>query len=254
MLDLGTPVVVTDYATAELVKVTANAFLATKISFINAVAEVCEVAGADVVALADAIGYDERIGRKFLDAGIGFGGGCLPKDLRAFLHRAGELGVEDLTSLLGEVDAINQHQRERVVQIATAMIGGGVSRGAGRGVGRGLQAGHRRRPRLAGALDRRPAAPARRPGDGLRPEGRRDRAAAYPTMRYATTPSRPAGDAELVMHMTEWPEFRDVDIDAVGAAVGRKQLLDGRNMLDPAAGAPPAGPPAASAATDLALR
>ena len=110
------PVVVTDYATAELVKVAANAFLATKISFINAMAEVCEATGADVVDLADSLGYDARIGRQFLNAGIGFGGGCLPKDIRAFVHRAGELGVEDAMSFLRHVDDINQRQRERVVR------------------------------------------------------------------------------------------------------------------------------------------
>ena len=124
----GTPVVVTDFATAELVKVSANAFLATKISFINAVAEVCEVTGADVVELADAIGHDARIGRRFLNAGVGFGGGCLPKDIRAFVHRAGELGVEDAMSFLHKVDEINQRQRQRVVQIATAMLGGSLTR------------------------------------------------------------------------------------------------------------------------------
>ena len=116
--DTGTPIVVTDYATAELVKVSANAFLATKISFINAVAEVCEAAGADVVDLADAIGHDARIGRRFLNAGVGFGGGCLPKDIRAFVHRAGELGVEDAMSFLRQVDDINQRQRQRVTQMA----------------------------------------------------------------------------------------------------------------------------------------
>src|SRR4051794_30925555 len=120
----GMPRLVTDLATSELVKAAANSFLATKISFINAMSEVCEAAGADVVALADAIGYDDRIGRKMLGSGVGFGGGCLPKDLRAFQHRAGELGVEDLMSLLGQADAINQHQRDRAGQIASSMIGG----------------------------------------------------------------------------------------------------------------------------------
>jgi UDPglucose 6-dehydrogenase len=232
VLDLGTPVVVTDYATAELVKVTANAFLATKISFINAVAEMCEVAGADVVALADAIGYDERIGRKFLGAGIGFGGGCLPKDLRAFLHRAGELGVENLTGLLGEVDAINQHQRERVVQIATTMIGGWVSGARVAVWGAAFKPGTddvRDSPALwiAGQLHLRGAQVTI-----YDPKAGETAQAAYPTMRYATDPIEACADAELVMHMTEWPEFRDVDIDAVGAAVSRKQLLDGRNVLD----------------------
>jgi UDPglucose 6-dehydrogenase len=110
-LDAGTPLVVTDYPTAELVKVSANAFLATKISFINAMAEVCEATGADVTELADAIGYDDRIGRKFLGAGLGFGGGCLPKDIRAFMARAGELGVDQALTFLREVDAINLRRR-----------------------------------------------------------------------------------------------------------------------------------------------
>ena len=126
-IEAGTPVVVTDFATAELVKVSANAFLATKISFINAIAEVCEVTGADVVDLADSLGYDDRIGRKFLNAGVGFGGGCLPKDMRAFVHRAGELGAEGAMSLLSQVDDINQGRREHAVQVATSMLGGHVA-------------------------------------------------------------------------------------------------------------------------------
>ena len=232
VIDHGMPVVVTDYATAELVKVTANSFLATKISFINAVAEVCEVAGADVVALADAIGYDDRIGRKMLGAGVGFGGGCLPKDLRAFQHRAGELGVEDLMSLLGEVDAINQHQRERAIQIATAMIGGTAS-GARIAVwGAAFKPGTddvRDSPALsvAGQLHLRGAQVT-----VYDPKAGETARAAYPTMRYADDAIGACRDADLVLHMTEWPEFGDVDIDAVSAVVSRKQLLDGRNTLD----------------------
>ncbi|HJQ44321.1 MAG TPA: UDP-glucose/GDP-mannose dehydrogenase family protein, partial [Jatrophihabitantaceae bacterium] len=107
VIEAGTPVVVTDFATAELVKVAANSFLATKISFINAMAEVCEVTGADVTKLAEAIGHDARIGRRFLNAGLGFGGGCLPKDIRAFIARAGELGVDQAVAFLNEVDEIN---------------------------------------------------------------------------------------------------------------------------------------------------
>ena len=108
---------VTDFATAELVKVAANSFLATKISFINAMAEVCEVTGADVTQLAEAIGYDARIGRRFLYAGLGFGGGCLPKDIRAFIARAEELGVDQAVSFLREVDQINMRRRERTVDL-----------------------------------------------------------------------------------------------------------------------------------------
>jgi UDPglucose 6-dehydrogenase len=232
VLDHGMPVVVTDYPTAELVKVTANSFLATKISFINAVAEVCEVAGADVVALADAIGHDERIGRKFLGAGIGFGGGCLPKDLRAFTHRAGELGVENVMSLLGDVDAINQYQRERVVKIATAMLGGSASGATITVWGAAFKPGTddvRDSPALwiAGQLHLRGAHVTihdPRAGDTAK--------AAYPTMGYAADPIAAAAGADLVMHMTEWPEFREVDVDAVSAVVAHRRLLDGRNVLD----------------------
>ncbi len=122
----GVPVVVTDLATAELVKVAANSFLATKISFVNAMAELCEVTGADVTKLADAVGYDDRIGRKFLNAGLGFGGGCLPKDIRAFMARAGELGASHALTFLAEVDAINLRRRERVAEIAKEVVGGSL--------------------------------------------------------------------------------------------------------------------------------
>src|SRR6185312_6470027 len=122
----GCPVVVTDYATAELVKTAANAFLATKISFINAMSEVCEAAGADVTRLADAIGYDDRIGRKFLGAGLGFGGGCLPKDIRAFMARAGELGADQALTFLREVDAINMRRRSKVVERTRELCGGSL--------------------------------------------------------------------------------------------------------------------------------
>ena len=122
----GTPLVETDYATAQLVKVAANSFLATKISFINAMAELCESTGADVVRLADAIGHDERIGRRFLNAGLGFGGGCLPKDIRAFMARAGELGVDQALTFLREVDSINLRRRVRMVDLAREVCGGSI--------------------------------------------------------------------------------------------------------------------------------
>jgi UDPglucose 6-dehydrogenase len=232
VIDHGMPVVVTDYATAELVKVTANSFLATKISFINAVAEVCEAAGADVVALADAIGYDDRIGRKMLGSGVGFGGGCLPKDLRAFQHRAGELGVDHLMTLLGQVDAINQHQRDRALQIAKAMIGGRLL-GARIAVwGAAFKPGTddvRDSPALpiAGQMHLRGAKVTIHD-----PKAGATAVEMFPTMGYADDPVEACRDADLVLHMTEWPVFREVDIDAVSAVVARKQLLDGRNILD----------------------
>ena len=126
LLDEGVPFLVTDLQTAELVKVSANAFLATKISFINAISEVCEAADADVTLLADALGYDPRIGRRFLNAGLGFGGGCLPKDIRAFMARAGELGANHALTFLREVDSINMRRRTRMVELATKACGGSL--------------------------------------------------------------------------------------------------------------------------------
>ena len=126
LLDDGAPLIVTDLQTAELVKVSANAFLATKISFINAISEVCEAADADVRVLADALGHDPRIGRQFLNAGLGFGGGCLPKDIRAFMARAGELGANQALTFLREVDSINMRRRTRMVELAATACGGSL--------------------------------------------------------------------------------------------------------------------------------
>ncbi|GAB2866779.1 UDP-glucose dehydrogenase family protein [Nocardioides pacificus] len=231
-LDAGTPVVVTDFATAELVKVSANAFLATKISFINAVAEVCEVTGADVVDLADAIGHDVRIGRKFLNAGIGFGGGCLPKDIRAFLHRAGELGVDDAMGFLREVDAINQSRRQRLVQMATSALGGSVAGARVAVWGAAFKPDSddvRDSPALwiAGQLHLRGAHVA-----VYDPKATETARRTFPTLEYAATALDACRDADLLLHLTEWPEFRSIDIATVGDVVRRKQLLDGRNMLD----------------------
>ena len=124
IVEAGTPVVVSDYATAELVKVAANSFLATKISFINAMAEVCEVVGADVTKLSEALGHDTRIGKRFLHAGLGFGGGCLPKDIRAFMARAEELGAQDALAFLEEVDAINKRRRARAIDLGRELLDG----------------------------------------------------------------------------------------------------------------------------------
>ncbi len=230
--DTGTPLLVTDYATAELVKVSANAFLATKISFINAVAEVCEAAGADVVDLADAIGYDARIGRRFLNAGIGFGGGCLPKDIRAFVHRAGELGVEDAMSFLRQVDDINQRQRSRVAQLSTTMLGGSVARSRIAVWGAAFKPDSddvRDSPALsiAGKLHLRGASVV-----VYDPQANDTARAVFPTLDYAGSALEAVQGADLVLHLTEWPEFREVDLEAVGAGVRRKQILDGRNALD----------------------
>lgn len=228
----GTPVVVTDFATAELVKVSANAFLATKISFINAVAEVCEAAGGDVVDLADAIGHDDRIGRKFLNAGVGFGGGCLPKDIRAFLSRAGELGVEDAMSFLRQVDDINLRQRTRVVQIAKSMLGGNIARSRIAVWGAAFKPDSddvRDSPALsiAGQLHLRGAQVT-----VYDPKANETARARFPTLDYADTALDAARDADLLLHLTEWPEFREVDPVTLGSVVRRQQVLDGRNKLD----------------------
>jgi UDPglucose 6-dehydrogenase len=235
MTDAGTPIVVTDYATAELVKVSANAFLATKISFINAVAEVCEATGADVVDLADSIGYDVRIGRRMLQAGIGFGGGCLPKDIRAFVHRAGELGVEDAMTLLRHVDDVNQRQRERAVEVIKTMLGGYLA-GARIAVwGAAFKPDSddvRDSPALsiAGQLHLRGAQV-----HVFDPRANETARLAFPTLAYAESAIDACRDADIVLHLTEWPEFREITPGDLEGAVRRRLLFDGRNVLDLAA-------------------
>jgi UDPglucose 6-dehydrogenase len=229
----GTPVVVTDFATAELVKVSANAFLATKISFINAVAEICEMTGADVSQLADAIGYDERIGRKFLNAGVGFGGGCLPKDIRAFLHRAGELGAEDVLGFLREVDSINLHRRQRVVQLVRAMVG--ELSGARVAVLGAAFKPHSDDVRDSPALYA--AGQLHLAGSDVRvydPEAMSNARKLFPTLTYCDSALDACQDADVVVHLTEWPEFRELRPRDLDGTVAGRRILDGRNMLDPA--------------------
>jgi UDPglucose 6-dehydrogenase len=232
MIDAGTPIVVTDFATAELVKVAANAFLATKISFINAMAEVCEATGADVVDLADSIGYDARIGRRFLNAGIGFGGGCLPKDIRAFVHRAGELGVEDAMTFLRHIDDINQRQRERVVDTALAMVGGDLAGSRVAIWGAAFKPDSddvRDSPALwvAGQLHLKGA-----DVSVYDPRAASTARARFPTLSYADSAVEACRDADLVLHLTEWPEFRRITPGDLEGVVARPQLFDGRNVLD----------------------
>jgi UDPglucose 6-dehydrogenase len=232
MIDAGTPLVVTDYATAELVKVAANAFLATKISFINAMAEVCEATGADVVDLADALGHDARIGRRFLNAGIGFGGGCLPKDIRAFIYRAGELGVEDAMSFLRHIDDVNQRQRDRVVHIAAAMVGGQLAGSRIAVWGAAFKPDSddvRDSPALwvAGQLQLK--------GAQVRvhdPRANETASARFPTLSYTDSAIEACRDADLVLHLTEWPEFRRIAPADLDGVVARPQIFDGRNVLD----------------------
>jgi UDPglucose 6-dehydrogenase len=232
-IDEGTPVVVTDFATAELVKVSANAFLATKISFINAIAEICEITGADVKELADAIGYDDRIGRKFLNAGVGFGGGCLPKDIRAFLHRAGELGADDVLSFLREVDSINQHRRERVTALARSMLGGTVAGARVAVLGAAFKPHSddiRDSPALYAAGQLQLGGARVRVYD---PEAMTNAAARFPTLDYVGSVLAACENSDIVVHLTEWPEFTAIDPVKLAEVVTHPRLLDGRNALDP---------------------
>ncbi|MHC2186389.1 UDPglucose 6-dehydrogenase [Rathayibacter agropyri] len=234
-LAADTPLVVTDYATAELVKVSANAFLATKISFINAIAEIAEVTGADVTQLADAIGYDARIGRRFLNAGIGFGGGCLPKDIRAFSARADELGVGESVAFLKEVDKINLRRRQRVVDLVVEGLGGSVE-------GRRIAVlGLAFKPESDDIRDSPSLDVAARFHElgaivvATDPEAIENSRRRYPDFAYTTDADEALEGAEAVVVVTEWKHFRDLDPVAVGARVGNRFIVDGRNCLDPAA-------------------
>ncbi len=228
-----TPLIVTDYATAELVKVAANSFLATKISFINAMAEICEVTGADVVKLSEAIGKDARIGHRFLHAGLGFGGGCLPKDIRAFMARAGELGVDQALTFLKNVDEINMRRRARMVDLAREVCGGNL---AGQRIGvlgaafKPNSDDIRDSPALDVALSCQRAGAAVRVYD---PQAMDNARIDYPTLAYSDSAREACRDADAVLHLTEWQEFRDLGPDELGKVVNQKNILDGRNALDP---------------------
>ncbi len=229
----GTPVITTDFATAELVKVAANSFLATKISFINAMAEICEVVGADVSMLADAIGHDARIGRRFLNAGLGFGGGCLPKDIRAFIARAEELGVDQAVSFLKDIDDINQRRRARTVDLAEQVMGGSL-----RGV-RVAVLGAAFKPdsddvRDSPALD--VAVAVRREGGRVTvydPQAMDNARALHPELDFGTSLADTIAGADLVMLLTEWPEFRAMDPVEIGTHVRSRNIVDGRMVIDP---------------------
>ena len=232
LLAEGVPRIVTNHPTAELVKVAANSFLATKISFINAMAEVCEATGGDVVALAEALGYDERIGAAFLRAGVGFGGGCLPKDIRAFVARAEELGVREAVSFLEQVDAINRRRRDRVVALAERCLGGSPE-GA-----RVVVLGAAFKPDSDDIRDSPALEVARR----LHERGARVRVcdpraldAVRRHHRGLETVREPLGaleDADLVLLLTEWNEFVRLDPDEAADRVATPVVIDGRNALD----------------------
>lgn len=230
-LSQDTPFIVTDWQTAELVKVSANAFLATKISFINAVSEICEIAGADVTALADAIGLDERIGRKFLGAGLGFGGGCLPKDIRAFMARAGELGADQALTFLREVDAINMRRRDRVVDLAKEAFNGSLLGHRVTVLGCAFKPNSddvRDSPALAVAGSLSLAGAAVTVYD---PEGMDNAKKVFPTLDYAADTDDALREAELVILATEWKQFKELDPQQAGQLVDDKHIIDGRNVL-----------------------
>lgn len=225
-----TPFIVTDLQTAELVKVSANAFLATKISFINAVSEVCEIVGADVTQLADAIGHDDRIGRKFLGAGLGFGGGCLPKDIRAFMARAGEVGADQALTFLREVDAINMRRRQRVIDLSREILGSLIGRRI-TVLGAAFKPNSddvRDSPALAVAGQLSLAGAAVRVYD---PQGMDNARKVFPTLDYAASLEDALTGAELVILATEWDEFKQMDPVHAAGLVEKQVLIDGRNVL-----------------------
>ena len=233
-ISAGTPVVETDLATAELVKTAANAFLATKISFINAMSEIAEATGANVTELADAIGYDTRIGRRFLNAGVGFGGGCLPKDIRAFSARAEELGLGSSVAFLGEVDAINLRQRERVIARVIADAGGDAVdlKVAVLGLAFKPQSDD---VRDSPALDvARGLAVAGAQVTAYDPQAMGPAQRRFPDLNVAENVQQALLDADIAVLVTEWPEFVQLDPRNVGDLMAHKRIVDARNVLDPA--------------------
>jgi UDPglucose 6-dehydrogenase len=232
LLEADIPFLVTDLETSELVKTSANAFLATKISFINAMAEVCEVTGADVSVLADAIGHDERIGRKFLNAGIGFGGGCLPKDIRAYMARAGELGASQALTFLREVDSINMRRRTRMMELTREVVGGSLIGAQVAVLGAAFKPESddvRDSPALniAGQIQLQGASVT-----VYDPKAMDNSRALFPTLRYATDVLDACHGADVTLVLTEWRQFRELlpaDLDGV---VRQRRVIDGRNCLD----------------------
>ncbi|MDT5003355.1 MAG: UDPglucose 6-dehydrogenase [Mycobacterium sp.] len=233
LFDEGVPFLLTDLQTAELVKVSANAFLATKISFINAISEVCEAVDADVTLLADALGYDPRIGRRFLNAGLGFGGGCLPKDIRAFMARAGELGANHALTFLREVDSINMRRRTRMVELATKACGSllGANVAVLGAAFKPESDDVRDSPALnvAGMLQLNGATV-----NVYDPKAMENSQRLFPTLNYSTSVVEACDRADAVLVLTEWREFVDLDPRDLADTVRAKVIVDGRNCLDSA--------------------
>jgi UDPglucose 6-dehydrogenase len=232
LLSEDVPFLVTDLQTAELVKVSANAFLATKISFINAISEVCEAVDADVTMLADALGHDSRIGRRFLNAGLGFGGGCLPKDIRAFMARAGELGANHALTFLREVDSINMRRRTRMVELATTACGGSLLGANVAVLGAAFKPESddvRDSPALnvAGMLQLNGATV-----NVYDPKAIENSQRLFPTLNYSTSVVEACERADAVLVLTEWREFVELDPAELADTVRAKVVVDGRNCLD----------------------
>ena len=232
IIDLGTPWIRADLPTAELVKVAANSFLATKISFINAMAEICEAAGGDVTVLAKAIGYDPRIGNRFLQAGIGFGGGCLPKDIRAFMARAQELGADQALEFLREIDSINLRARQRVIDVVRSELNEDLTQYKIAVLGATFKPDSddvRDSPALdiAAQLQAAGATVVVHDPKGIEPARKR-----FPNLDYAEKVTDCVKGADAILHLTEWREYRELDPAVIGQLVKGKFLLDGRNALD----------------------
>lgn len=228
----NTPWVRADLPTAELVKVAANSFLATKISFINAMAEVCEASGGDVTVLAKAIGYDPRIGSRFLQAGIGFGGGCLPKDIRAFMARAEELGASQAVEFLKEIDAINLRARQRIIELVRKDLSDDL-------VGKKVAVlGAAFKPdsddvRDSPALDI--SAQIQAAGAHVTvhdPKAISNAQKRFPGLSFSQDIDSTLKDAEIVLHLTEWKIYRDIDPTQIKKLVKTAIMIDGRNALD----------------------
>ena len=232
IIEDGTPVIISDLPTAELVKVAANSFLATKISYINAMAEVCEATGADVNILATALSYDSRIGGRFLKPGLGFGGGCLPKDIRAFAYRAEELGVGQAVAFLREVDDINNRRRVRTVDLIRELAGGSLEGVKVAALGAAFKP-NSDDIRDAPALD--VARMLHQEGAIVTvydPEANANAQRAYPELSYADSAGGALLGADVVALLTEWEEFRNADPSMMGFLVANKRVVDGRHALD----------------------
>ena len=232
VLALGTPWIRADLPTAELVKVAANSFLATKISFINAMAEVCEAAGGDVTVLAKAIGYDPRIGNRFLQAGIGFGGGCLPKDIRAFMARAEELGAKQALEFLTEIDAINLRARQRVIDVVRADLSEDLTKYKIAVLGAAFKPDSddvRDSPALDIAAQLHAAGAKVVVHDPKAIDNARKR---FPNLGFTESIEECVTGADLILHLTEWKQYRELDPVAIKALTKGAMIIDGRNALD----------------------